>query len=65
VIAKQADLRRLLIQVRDRELLNTVLDDRARDRERIDLIRLARLALCLAGRSHAVRRHPHDPLAGG
>ena len=65
VIAKQPDLHRLLIQVRDRELLNTVLDDRARDRERIDLIRLARLALCFAGRSHAVRRHPHDPLAGG
>ena len=65
VIEQQPDLHRLLVQIRDRELLDAVLDDRSRDRERVDLIRLARLALPLAGGAHPVRRDPHDPLAGG
>ena len=64
VIEQQADLHRLLVQIRDRELLDSVLDDRPRDRERVDLIRLARLPLPLAGGAHPVRRDPHDPLTG-
>ncbi len=64
VIEQQADLHRLLVNVRDRKPLDTVLDDRACDRERIDLVGLARLALCLARGAHPVRRHADDPLAG-
>jgi hypothetical protein len=64
VIGDQADLHRPLVQVRDREALDPVLDDRAGDRERIDLIGLARLALPAPRRAHPVRRHAHDPLAG-
>ena len=37
VIEQQPDLHRLLVQERDRELLDPVLDDRARDRQRVDL----------------------------
>jgi hypothetical protein len=65
VIEQQPDLHRLLVQIRDRELLDAVLDDRASDRQRVDLIRLARLALALARGAHPVRRYPHDPLAYG
>ena len=65
MIEQQPDLHRLLVQIRDRELLDAVLDDRAGDRERVDLIGLARLALALAGGAHPVRRDAHDPLAGG
>ena len=43
VIAEQANLHRLLVQIRDRELLDPVPDDRERDRERVDLVRLPRL----------------------
>src|ERR671911_2584842 len=48
----------------DGEALHAVLDDRPRDRERVDLIRLARRALAAAGCPHPVRRDAHDPLAG-
>ena len=65
VIVEQADLHRLLVQIRDRELLDPVLDHRSGDRERVDLVRLARLALALAGGAHPMRRQPDDPLAGG
>ena len=65
MIRDQADLHRLLVQVGDRKLLDTVTYDRAGDRQRIDLVRLARLALALARGAHPMRRHPHDPLAGG
>jgi hypothetical protein len=37
VIAEETDVHRPLVEIRDRELLDPVLDDRARDRERIDL----------------------------
>ena len=63
MIEQQADLHRLLVQIRDREPLDAVLDDRAGDRQRVDLIGLARLALPLPRGTHPVRRHPHDPLA--
>jgi hypothetical protein len=65
VIEQQADLHRPLVQVRDGELLDPVLDHRAGDRERVDLIGLARLALPLARGTHPLRCHPDDPLAGG
>ncbi len=64
MIEQQADLHRLPVQVRDRELLDPVLDDGPGDRERVDLVGLARLALTLAGRAHPLRRDTHDPLAG-
>ncbi len=35
---QQPDLHRLLVEVRDRELLDTVLHDRPSHRERVDLI---------------------------
>jgi hypothetical protein len=37
VIRQHADLHRPLVQIRDREPLDTVLDDRPGDRERVDL----------------------------
>jgi hypothetical protein len=40
------------------------LNDRASDRERVDLIGLPRLALPAPGGAHPVRRDAHDPLAG-
>jgi hypothetical protein len=64
VVAEQPDFHRLLVQVRDRELLDAVLDDRAGDRERIDLIGLARLPLAAARSAHPVGSDTHDPLAG-
>ena len=65
VISQQPDLHRPLVQIRDRELLDAVLDDRSGDRERVDLVRLARLALPLPRRAHPVRCHANDPLTGG
>lgn len=65
MIEQQADLHRPLIQIRDRELLDPVLDDRAGVRERVDLVRLAWLALTFARGAHPMRRDPEDPLAGG
>jgi hypothetical protein len=41
MVEQQADLHRLLVQIRDRELLDPVLDGRAGDRERVAFIRLA------------------------
>jgi hypothetical protein len=37
MIRQQADLHRLLVQIRDREPLDPILDDRSGDRERVDL----------------------------
>jgi riboflavin biosynthesis pyrimidine reductase len=65
VIGDQPDLHRLLVQKRRRKALHAVLDDRARDRERIDLVRLAGLTLPTPRRAHPVRRHPHHSLASG
>ena len=64
VIRQQPDLHRLLVQIRGREVLHAVLDDRSGDRERVDLIRLARLALTAPGGAHPMRRDADDPLAG-
>jgi hypothetical protein len=38
VIEQQADLHRPLVQIRDREPLDAILDDRSGDRERVDLV---------------------------
>jgi hypothetical protein len=65
MIEQQADLDRPLVQIRDREPLDPVTYDRAGDRERVDLIGLARLALPVARGAHPMRRDAHDPLAGG
>ena len=65
VIQQQADLHGPLVQIGDRELLDPVLDDRPGDRQRVDLIGLARLALALAGGAHALRRNPEHSLTGG
>jgi hypothetical protein len=62
VIREQADLHRGLVEVGGGEGLHAVLDRRSGDRQRVDLIRLARLALPAPGGAHPVRRHPHDPL---
>ena len=48
VIEQQPDLDRLLVQERDGEPLDTVPDDGAGDRQRVDLIRLARRPFALA-----------------
>ena len=64
VIGEQTDFHRLLVEVRDGELVDAVLDYRAGDRERVDLIGLAGATLAAAGRAHPVRSYPHDPLAG-
>src|SRR5687767_4286131 len=64
VIGEQADLHRCLIEVGGGEALNAVLDHRPRNRERVDLVRLARLALPSPRGAHPVRRHAHDPLTG-
>ena len=64
VIADQPDLHRLLVQIRGRELLHAVLDDRPCDRERIDLIRLPRLTLAPSRSAHPVRRDPDHPFPG-
>ena len=64
VVEEEADVHRLLVQIRDRELLDPVLDDRAAHGERVDLIGLAGLAFALARGAHAMRRDPDYPLAG-
>jgi hypothetical protein len=64
VVGQQPDLHRLLVEVGGGEALHAVLDHGPGDRERVDLVRLARLALAAAGGAHPLRRHAHDPLAG-
>src|SRR5215207_7019096 len=64
VIADQPDLHRFLIEMGGGEALHPVLDHGAGDRERVDLVRLARLALPAPGGAHPARRYPYDPLAG-
>jgi hypothetical protein len=65
MIGEQTDLHRPLIEVGDREFVDAVLDDRAGDRERVDLIRLTWLALATPRCAHAMRSDAHDPLARG
>jgi hypothetical protein len=65
VIGQQPDLHRPLVEIRGREAFHAVADDRARDRERVDLVRLARLALPLPRRAHPVRCHANDAHTGG
>ena len=64
VVGEQADLHRLFVEVGGGKALNAVLDHGTGDRERVDLVRLARLALATAGGAHQLWRHAHDPLAG-
>ena len=64
VIADQPDLHRLLVEIRGRETINTVLDDRSGDRDRIDLIGLPRLTFPASGSTHSMRRDSHHPLSG-
>jgi hypothetical protein len=64
VVAEQPDLHRLLVEVGGGKALDAVLDHGPGDRERVDLVRLARLALAAAGGAHPLWRHAHDPLAG-
>jgi hypothetical protein len=63
VIVQQPDLERLLVQERDRQRLDPFADRVARDRDRVDLIRLARPPLAPARLAHQPRRHPHHALA--
>ncbi len=65
VIEQQADLHCLLVQIRGREAVGPVLDDRAGDRERVDLVRLPRLTLPAPGGAHPLGCDAHDPFAGG
>ena len=65
VIGDQPDLHRLLVQIRRREALHPVLDDSAGDRERVDLVRLARLSLATPRLADPVRRDAHNSLASG
>ncbi len=46
--------------MRDGERVDAVFDDGSGDRLRIDLIRLAGLALAAPRSAHPVRRDPHD-----
>jgi hypothetical protein len=64
VIGEQPDLHRALIEVRGGKALHAVLDHRPGDRERVDLIRLARLALPAPGSTHPVRSDADDQLPG-
>lgn len=64
MIGQQADLHRVLVEVRRREGIDAVFDDRPGDRERVDLIGLAGLALSSTRRAHSVRRNADDALAG-
>ena len=64
VIGEQPDLHRSLVEVGGGEALHAVLDDGPSDGERVDLVRLAGLALAAPRGAHPLRRHPHDPLAG-
>jgi hypothetical protein len=64
VVRKQPDLHRPLVQIGGREPLDAVLYDCSRDRERVDLIGLARLALPAPGGAHHPRRDSDDPLTG-
>jgi hypothetical protein len=64
MVSEQPDLQRPLIEIRGGKAVHAVLDDRPRDGERVDLVRLARLALPAPRRAHPMRRHPHHPLAG-
>jgi hypothetical protein len=65
VIREQPDLHRPLVQMCHGETLDPILDDGTGDRERVDLVGLAGLALPTPGGAHPVRRHPDHPLTGG
>jgi hypothetical protein len=62
MIAKQADLHCRPIQIRGRESLDAVLDDCSGDRQRVDLIGLARLTLTAPRSAHHLRWNPDDAL---
>jgi hypothetical protein len=64
MVRQQPDFHRLLVQIGNRELVDPVLDDRAGDRERIDLIGLPRSPLTAARGAHPMRSDTNDPLPG-
>jgi hypothetical protein len=64
VVAQQADLERLAIENGGWKALDPFAQNGARDSPRIDLIRLARLALAAPRRTHQPRRNAHDAFAG-
>lgn len=64
MVRDEPDLHCPLVQVGSRERLDAICDGRAGDRQGVDLIGLAPLALTLARGAHPLRRHPHDPLPG-
>jgi hypothetical protein len=64
MVRQQANLHRPLVQIGGREGVNTILDDRPGDCERVDLIRLPRRALAAPGGAHPMWRDAHDTFAG-
>jgi len=64
MIRQQPDPHRVLIQMRGREAFDTVFDDGSGDRERVDLIGLAGLALSAPRGAHPVRRDADHLFAG-
>ena len=64
VIGEQPDFHGLLVEIRDGEHVDAVLDNRAGDRERVDLIGLPWPPLAATRCAHPMRSDSHDPLAG-
>ena len=65
MVGEQPDLHRPPVEVGAGEALNSILDHRPGDRERVDLVRLARLSLAAPRGAHPLRRNPDDALASG
>jgi hypothetical protein len=63
MVDEQPDLHRVLVEERDCEALDALAQDGTRDGERVDLIRLAGLALTLARHAHQLRRNADDAFA--
>ena len=65
VVVEDADLERLLVQVRDRERVDPFSERGARDRGRVDRIGLPRLAYCPPGGLGQPRRDADDSVTAG
>ena len=63
VIDEQPDIELGPSELRDRQRLNALADRRAGDRDRVDAIRLARLAGAVSRAGHQLRRDTHDAFA--
>ena len=64
VICEQLDLHRGLVEIGRGEALDALADDRARDRERVDLIGLSGLARSSARLAHQPWGDPDDAFTG-